>query len=523
MYQTVVLALQRLFHQLMTAKDTYTTPETELAILTMENAPANERRRRSTVSGPRLLRPSSHQADTATADAPMSDQSEVAVASPILERSAYSAEPEQVQSDTVMGAAGGENTLSQSKGMTDADISSESIPPESSQEPPPIPPRPQKATDDQEAKLGETIRRIHNEQQDVNEVIDNILQQLRWAIRPHSTGRDGEQIDEIMKLFYGYESATSIVGKEETTQVLPFSHIISHTLHIDGPSANTYQLLDGKFDRSEVEDAKEPTYTYSSLTSPPPLLQLMISHLDNFSNKVSKHIQLNEVVYADRYLDSPEALKKKQEDWDLKDGLSKAKERKKHLQDPGVAANAHMSHVISGSKEYLEKLVEQADELGLDVSDIDAHAFAQLDQLSSQAETELQQAASDVQKSQQQLGGLYEDSGKLKYCLHAVFVHRGSGVSGHWWLYLRDPDRNTWMQFNDEKVEEVQPAQVMEWATDRTESPSLVIYAREDCIDELRPVTFRESQATAEAMEEDGIGMSEFHAALDRVGYPTWL
>lgn len=59
--------------------------------------------------------------------------------------------------------------------------------------PPPVPPRPQ--ANDQEPHFEEFAR-----QQDVREVIQNVLHQFRWAIKPEALEQSGESIDIISRL-----------------------------------------------------------------------------------------------------------------------------------------------------------------------------------------------------------------------------------------------------------------------------------------------------------------------------------
>lgn len=41
-----------------------------------------------------------------------------------------------------------------------------------------------------------------------------------------------------------------------------------------------------------------------------------------------------------------------------------------------------------------------------------------------------------------------------KYCLHAVMVHEGEAISGHYWSYVFNREANSWLKFNDISVTE---------------------------------------------------------------------
>ena len=42
-----------------------------------------------------------------------------------------------------------------------------------------------------------------------------------------------------------------------------------------------------------------------------------------------------------------------------------------------------------------------------------------------------------------------------KYRLHAVLVHEGQALAGHYWAYILNHKRNVWIKFNDIAVTEV--------------------------------------------------------------------
>ena len=71
-----------------------------------------------------------------------------------------------------------------------------------SMQPPPIPPRP--------AQKDEATEQIEawTEQQDVREVMENIIHQLRWAVKSEGKALDNEQIDAITRWVVFYYSQT---------------------------------------------------------------------------------------------------------------------------------------------------------------------------------------------------------------------------------------------------------------------------------------------------------------------------
>jgi len=61
-----------------------------------------------------------------------------------------------------------------------------------------------------------------------------------------------------------------------------------------------------------------------------------------------------------------------------------------------------------------------------------------------------------IEELNYQLSRMYEDDllKRIPYRLHAVVVHEGQASGGHYWVYIFDHLRKTWMKFNDIQVTE---------------------------------------------------------------------
>ena len=56
---------------------------------------------------------------------------------------------------------------------------------------------------------------------------------------------------------------------------------------------------------------------------------------------------------------------------------------------------------------------------------------------------------------------MYKHLTKNKYQLHAVCIHDGSAESGHYYTLIKDHQKNTWREFNDIRVREVEEQSVL--------------------------------------------------------------
>lgn len=95
----------------------------------------------------------------------------------------------------------------------------------------------------------------------------------------------------------------------------------------------------------------------------------------------------------------------------------------------------------------------------------------------------------------------------LEYQLHAVMVHEGSINSGHYWTYVHDRNRQTWLKFNDNTVTEVLWDELLKESIggySKTSAYSLIY------IDSSKSgMLFKTEETGSNAMKESNMGLSE--------------
>lgn len=80
----------------------------------------------------------------------------------------------------------------------------------------------------------------------------------------------------------------------------------------------------------------------------------------------------------------------------------------------------------------------------------------------------------------------FEGLSKEKYSIHAVICHRGGTSAGHYWVWIRDFERNIWYRFNDETVtEDSRGTEAVLNDLNETGDPYYVAYVRDEMKDEL--------------------------------------
>ena len=88
----------------------------------------------------------------------------------------------------------------------------------------------------------------------------------------------------------------------------------------------------------------------------------------------------------------------------------------------------------------------------------------------------------------------FADSRRLPYRLYAVFVHHGSVTFGHYYIYIRDFERNIWRKYNDNYVTEVKDLDEIFMNNDRQNPPTpyFLVYVNDSMKERLVDPVCRE-------------------------------
>ena len=80
-----------------------------------------------------------------------------------------------------------------------------------------------------------------------------------------------------------------------------------------------------------------------------------------------------------------------------------------------------------------------------------------------------------------QIESQFSDMREHSYRLYALFMHRGSGKAGHFWIYLRDFENNVWRSYNDTYVQETKDSEIFQAPIDATNPPNpyIVVYVKD--------------------------------------------
>ena len=380
-----------------------------------------------------------------------------------------------------------------------ANATAESILPDPPNRPPPIPPRPLPALQ-QDHTLEEYAR-----QQDVTEVLNHVFFQLSCAIKPLGFDGEGEQIDQIKNLFYGRTKQHIMSDDRHEAKNDRFCSIIVRLFSLPH---DIYAALDGYFDVEEIANKKR----FLSISRLPPIFQIQIDRAGLDQKKNNHHVELKETIYLDRYLEedtNPALIERRQEAWVWKRELADLEARRLELTadqshpDAQTAFNdartalMHLQELSSGGEEGLE---------------VPPSAIATLESLAEQVQFELQDLISRSKDLSTNINSQFADSAfrHHAYRLHAAFFHRGSASSGHYWIYIYDFSKEIWLKYNDTRVEEVNDtneifrrpseAEFRQW--NGPPNPYYLVYVRDEDKEKLVDSVCRDIQLPAD-VEKD--------------------
>ncbi|KKZ64949.1 hypothetical protein EMCG_09145 [[Emmonsia] crescens] len=358
--------------------------------------------------------------------------------------------------------------------------------------PPPVPPRPtllpnyhQQLRD--EVELGA--------QQDVTEVINNVLFQTQCAVKPIRFDQDGEQLDVITDLFYGktvsYITAENGVRSKEES----WSDI---KVDVATGSKNIYSAIDGAFDVQKVEVDGAEVEQYGAISKLPPVLQIQVQRVQfdqvkKTSFKSTHHLELKELIYLDRYMDSNKHNldDRRRECWRWKDELRRLRARKAELID--TESWASLPDVFTETKAHIQCLMAMRDDPDIadEAMEIDDSILPRLTAVEEMARDEINCLEAREKDLIALIDSQFADLRHLPYRLYAVFVHHGSVEFGHYYIYIFDYVKNIWRKYNDSEVTEVHSKAEIFESQNLTNPPTpyFLVYVNEHMKDRLvKPV-----------------------------------
>jgi ubiquitin carboxyl-terminal hydrolase 25/28 len=271
-------------------------------------------------------------------------------------------------------------------------------------------------------------------------------------------------------------------------------------LPLDQKPRDIYAALDAFFDIGEVTVNNEKLQRYPTLTQLPPILQLYFQRQDFDVERaeaylIKHYVQLEDVVYMDRYISpsQPAIQRLRQQSWDLKHKLHKLQAQRTRLSTTKIGLTG--PDALDASWEFI---TEHGDDLSPDQALLD-----ELKSHSNRRRIQIENLDRRIDLLQTNINHLFSQFQDTPYRLAAVFVHRGDTKSGHYWIYIRDFDKNIWRRYEDQTVRDAADHEIFEEANPANHgAPYFVVYVQDGHKSDLVEALWRLDQSQGEEVQD---------------------
>ncbi|XP_011921692.1 PREDICTED: ubiquitin carboxyl-terminal hydrolase 28 isoform X6 [Cercocebus atys] len=319
------------------------------------------------------------------------------------------------------------------------------------------------------------FRSSEEQQQDVSEFTHKLLDWLedafQLAVNVNSSPRNKSE-NPMVQLFYG---TFLTEGVREGKPFCNNETFGQYPLQVNG-YRNLDECLEGAMVEGDVELLpSDHSVKYGQerwFTKLPPVLTFELSRFEfNQSlgqpEKIHNKLEFPQIIYMDRYMyRSKELIRNKRE------CIRKLKEEIKILQQKLESTSTesssldvestfsspedslHKSKPLTSSRSSMEMPAQPAPRT---VTDEEINFVKTcLQRWRSEIEQDIQDLKNCIASTTQAIEQMYCDPllRQVPYRLHAVLVHEGQANAGHYWAYIYNQPRQSWLKYNDISVTE---------------------------------------------------------------------
>lgn len=318
-------------------------------------------------------------------------------------------------------------------------------------------------------------------QQDVTECIENVTFQIETVLEPEYLEEDNEQYDIIKKLFYGMTKQVIQPLDSNVQPRVSTERFFSLIINISDHPRDIYDSLDNYFSEDVVkleEGYVKKTLTISKL---PDILQFHVQRVlfdreKLMAYKSLEQIPFDETIYLDRYLDTndPEILHKRNQLFQWKSEIAELRRRRDEILRVNESTNLTIIDSLIATKKFLQSSLFEDKTLSVQPSTIQT-----IDEEIANLRDQLQQISSRLNTLDKLVVNQFTSYKKVGYSIFAVFIHRGEASYGHYWVYIKDPQKNIFRKYNDEIVSEVPLSEVINFTSENTATPYYIVYVKD--------------------------------------------
>lgn len=318
-------------------------------------------------------------------------------------------------------------------------------------------------------------------QQDVTECIENVTFQIETTLEPEYLEEDGEQLDIIKQLFYGKTKQVIRPLGTEAEDRESVERFFSLIINVSEKPQSIYDSLDNYFNEDVVELEEGPVKKILTICELPDMLQFHVQRVlfDREQLRPYKSLEpipLSETIYLDRYLDTDDEdiLHKKEEVFQWKSEVKELQTKKDELTQIDGESNLSIIDSLAATKKYLESKIIISEDVSVNL-EVLIVLQSEIDKLKSLV-VEIDRS---LGKLRTKITNQFNGYSKVGYSIFAVFIHRGEASYGHYWVYIRDFQKNIFRKYNDEIVSEIPLSEVMNHVEGDTATPYYIVYVKD--------------------------------------------
>lgn len=321
-------------------------------------------------------------------------------------------------------------------------------------------------------------------QQDVTECIENVTFQIETALEPSKIDDDGEQYDSVKQLFCGKtkQTLTPLDGGENAKSRSSFERFFSLIINVSDHPKDIYDALDNYFSEDVMKLEEGQVKKTTTIIELPEILQFHVQRVLFDREKLMPYkslevIPFKETIYLDRYLDTKdeELMRRRLEVYEWKAEIRKLQEEKEALLQKDPETKLSAIDALQATKKFLETRMLTFPELTIKPETIQA-----IENQIKELKNKLQSIHDRIKVLQDESSNRFNDYQKVGYTLFAIFIHRGEASYGHYWVYIKDLQRNIYRKYNDDSVTEVPALEVLNFAEGNTATPYYMVFVKDE-------------------------------------------
>ncbi|ODV62206.1 ubiquitin-specific protease UBP2, partial [Ascoidea rubescens DSM 1968] len=322
-------------------------------------------------------------------------------------------------------------------------------------------------------------------QQDITECIDNVMCQIESSLAPVKLEDGNEQYDIVKKLFFGKsKQLLEPVHKNNGKSRHSIERFLSVYINMGDHPADIYDGLDNYFGEEYLSMDDGEIKKSVTITKLPEILHLQLSRVQFDRERLCLYklfdpLPYDDIIYLDKYMDTddPTIRHKRTQVLEWKEELKKLKKTENYMTKEREGGLTIKESLIASVDFLLNKIDVLQNNVGED-------SIAVIKKEIENFDKKVEKIQNQIIELEEKISDQFKDDKKFGYKIFAVVIHRGQANYGHYFIFIRDAKKNIFRCYNDEQITEVSVENVINFSGGATETPSFLVFIREELFDD---------------------------------------